>query len=90
MSQAAETSEIFACIACGGSTAEDSDPIYLTLYLPGKTPLEYALQLDSACAEKLRFPIRTRGRKLEDRGGRMGGSEPPTTPWDVLGLSPDE
>ena len=83
-----ENEEVFACVSCGASAAEDSDPIYLTLYLPGKEPMEYALQLDSACAAKLRIPITERGTKLEDRGGVVRGPSPSTSAWDALGLSP--
>jgi hypothetical protein len=88
MSQLGETSNVFACVACGVDAAEDSDPIYLTLYLPGKEPMEYALQLDSACAAKLRIPITTHGERLEDRGGVVRGPSPSTSAWDALGLSP--
>ena len=83
-----ETSEVFACVSCGADAATDSDPIYLTLYLPGKEPTEYALQLDSACAATLRIPITTHGERLEDRGGVVRGPSPSTSAWDALGLSP--
>lgn len=83
-----ETLEVFACISCGASASEDSDPIYLTLYLPGKEPMEYALQLDSACAGKLRIPITAKGERLADRGGLVRGPSPSTSAWDALGLSP--
>lgn len=48
------TSDVFACVSCGTDASRDSDPIYLTLYLPGREPEEIALQLDGACAAKLR------------------------------------
>ena len=82
------TSDVFACVSCGASASEDSDPIYLTLYLPGKEPMEYALQLDSACAAKLRIPITQSGERLPDRGGVVRGPSPSTSAWDALGLSP--
>jgi hypothetical protein len=83
-----ETSDVFACVSCGASASEDSDPIYLTLYLPGKEPMEYALQLDSACAARLRIPITSKGERLADRGGLVRGPSPSTSAWDALGLSP--
>lgn len=83
-----ESSEVFACICCGASAQEDSDPMYLTLYLPGKEPMEYALQLDTACAAKLRSPIVQSGERLADRGGLVRGPSPSTSAWDALGLSP--
>jgi hypothetical protein len=81
-------STVFDCISCGASASEDSDPIYCTLYLPGKEPMEYALQLDGACAAKLRIPITTQGERLPDRGGVVRGPSPSATAWDVLGLAP--
>jgi HSP20 family molecular chaperone IbpA len=82
------TSDVFACVSCGTDASQDSDPIYLTLYLPGKEPEEIALQLDGACAAKLRIPITTQGERLADRGGVVRGPSPLTTAWDALGLSP--
>lgn len=83
-----ETSGVFDCLSCGANASEDSDPIYLTLYLPGKDPMEYAVQLDSACAAKLRIPITSSGERLADRGGLVRGPSPSISAWDALGLSP--
>lgn len=85
-----EISDVFACVVCGTNASEDSDPIYLTLYLPGKEPMEYALQLDGACAASLRAPILDRGERLADRGGVVRGPSPLTTAWDALGLAPSD
>jgi len=82
------TTEVFACVSCGASAANDSDPIYLTLYLPGKEPTEFALQLDGACAAKLRIPLTEKGERLADRGGVVRGPSTLTRDWDALGLSP--
>lgn len=78
----------FACASCGADTSQDSDPIYCTLYLPGHEPTEYAIQLDSACAVKLRIPITGHGQPLPDRGGVVRGPSPSVSAWDALGLSP--
>jgi hypothetical protein len=83
-----ETSEVFACVSCGASAEMDSDPMYVTLYVPGKEPMELALQLDAACAAKLRIPITAQGERLSDRGGLVRGPSPTTTAWDALGLAP--
>jgi hypothetical protein len=80
--------DVFACVSCGADAKEDSDPIYCTLYLPGKEPAEYALQLDAACAAKLRIPITSNGERLPDRGGVVGGPPSSTAAWDALGLAP--
>lgn len=84
----AEMPDVFACVSCGASAETDSDPMYLTLYLPGKEPMEYALQLDAACAARLRIPITEGGERLPDRGGVVRGPSPSTSAWDALGLSP--
>lgn len=80
---------VFACVSCGSSAEMDSDPIYLTLYLPSKEPMEYALQLDGACAARLRIPITSLGEHLPDRGGVVRGPSPSPSAWDALGLAPD-
>ena len=82
-----ESEDVFACISCGASAEEDSDPIYCTLYLPKKEPMEYALQLCGACAGKLRIPIVDRGSRLADRGGLVRGPSPLTSAWDAMGLA---
>lgn len=86
--QLAETLDVFGCVSCGTSCETDSDPMYLTLYLPGKEPMEYALQLDGACAARLRIPITESGERLPDRGGVVRGPSPSTSAWDALGLAP--
>jgi hypothetical protein len=83
-----ENSSVFACVSCGADASEDSDPMYCTLYLPKKEPMEYAVQLDSACAGRLRIPITTNGERLPDRGGVVRGPSPDTSAWDALGLAP--
>jgi hypothetical protein len=83
------TSDVSACLSCGSSTKMDSDPMYLTLYLPGKEPQEFALQLDAVCAAKLRIPIVDQAERLPDRGSLVRGPSPNTSAWDELGLSPD-
>jgi hypothetical protein len=82
------TSGVFDCVSCGSSAETDSDPMYLTLYLPGREPTEYALQLCSACAAKLRIPITSTAERLADRGGLVRGPSPSVSAWDALGLSP--
>jgi hypothetical protein len=89
-SEQAEISSVFACVQCGASAEQDSDPMYCTLYVPGKEPTEYALQLCAACAAHLRVPITTQGERLEDRGGVVRGPSPLTSAWDALGLAPSE
>jgi hypothetical protein len=87
-SQLTETSDVFACVACGASAETDSDPMWCTLYLPGKDRMELALQLDTACAAKLRIPITQNGSRLPDRNAQLRGPSTSTSAWDALGLSP--
>lgn len=79
---------VFACVACGASTDQDSDPVYLTLYLPKREAQEFAIQLDSACAVKVRVAAQHGAEKLPDRGGEVRGPSPDTSAWDALGLAP--
>jgi hypothetical protein len=83
------TSSVFDCVLCGQDASTTSDPIYLTLYLPGKEPQEIALQLCAVCAVSLRIPIGEVGERLADRGGVVRGPSPSLTAWDALGLAPD-
>lgn len=82
------TSHVFACVSCGANAEHDSDPIYCTLYLPGKEPTEYAVQLDSACAARLRIPITELGERLSDRGGVVRGPSPTVSAWEAIGIEP--
>jgi hypothetical protein len=74
-----------SCVSCSTDASEDNDPVYLTLFLPGREPEEFALLLDGACAAKLRNPITQHGERLADRGGVVRGPSPSTTVWDSLG-----
>lgn len=87
--QAAGSSpDVCACLSCGTDASEDLDPVYCTLYLPGKEPMEVELTLDGACAAKLRGPIVDHGERLPDRSGGVRGPSSSVTAWDALGLSP--
>lgn len=88
LSRAEDAADAFACLACGGNCANDSDPVYLTLYLPQREVQEYSLQLDGACAAKLRIQAQEGAERLPDRGGEVRGPSPSTSAWDALGLAP--
>jgi hypothetical protein len=75
---------VFACVNCGADASQDSDPIYLTLYVPNREPEEFQLQLDAACAAKMRGPIVEHGERLPDRGGVVRGPTPSDSIWDAL------
>ncbi len=88
LSSADSSSDVFACVSCGASAATDSDPVYLTLYVPGKEPTEVAIQLDAACAVAIRTRAMAGAERLADRGGLVRGPSPSTSAWDALGLAP--
>jgi len=88
LSAAGSISDVFACVACGASAEHDSDPVYLTLYVPGKDPQELALQLDGPCAVDIRVKAMTGAERLEDRGGVVRGPSTSTSAWDALGIGP--
>lgn len=87
--RAAESAQdVSSCLSCGIDTSEDLDPIYCTLYLPGKEQMELELNLCGACAGKSRIPITDHGERLADRSGGVRGPSPSVTAWDALGLRP--
>lgn len=82
------SSNALACVSCGTDASEDSDPVYLTLYVPGRDPQEYALQLDGPCAVAIRVKAQAGAERLADRGGLVRGPSPSTSAWDAIGLNP--
>jgi hypothetical protein len=75
------------CPACGGSSETDSDPVFITLYLPKQDPREYELDLDAACAAKTRGAMQDGGELLADRQAQGEGPQAPQpSPWDDLEL----
>jgi hypothetical protein len=83
-----ELEDVFSCILCGADASQDSDPLYCTLYVPGRPMEEMAIQACSVCAAKFRGPITQTGTRLPDRGGLVRGPSPDTSVWDKLGLAP--
>lgn len=81
-------SNTFACVSCGTDASQDSDPVYLTLYVPGREPEELALQLDGPCAANMRSQAQVGAERLADRGGLVRGPSPTNTTWDAIGLAP--
>ena len=82
-----DSRDTFACNACGADASGDSDPIYLTLFLPKRDVLEFALQLCGACAAKIRIPIVDQGEVLADRESSMRGPSSSTSTWDAIGAT---
>lgn len=86
--EVSENSDLFVCVLCGGTVQDDSDPVWCTLYVPGQQPREWELQLDAACAVKVRSPITSFGERLPDRAAEVRGPSSLTAAWDALGLAP--
>lgn len=75
------------CPACGGTSTEDSDPVFITLYLPKQEPQEFELDFDAACAAKTRGVMSEGGELLADRQSAVEGpGAPQPSPWDDLEL----
>ncbi len=83
---------VLICPACGISTVDDYDAVYLTYCLPGMPKGQSEMPMCAACAVPLRANALTNARELEDRGAAVGGPqrEPvsATQAWDDLGLRP--
>jgi hypothetical protein len=75
------------CPNCGAANATDLDPLFAVLYLPGSEQREFELELDAACAAKIRTLIVDQGERLTDRSGAgRGPTPPPDNRWAELGL----
>lgn len=81
---------VLLCPACGISTADDYDAVYLTYCLPGMPKGQSEMPLCGACAARTRANALKGARPLEDRGAMVGGPQPqPITAaetWAALGL----
>ncbi len=79
------STSVSMCPACGGDSATELDPCYLTLYVPTREPQEYALPTDASCAAHLRVEAQVGAEKLPDRGASMRGpSSLPSADWGGL------
>jgi len=67
------------CVACGGTSASDWDPVFLNLYLPKQEVREYELHTCAACAAKLRITMQQGAERLEDRSTRSPSPSAPST-----------
>lgn len=82
-----DLTENATCPACGGSSADDADPVFLILYLPKQIEREFELNTDAACAAKIRANIVAAGERLEDRSPSGRGPTPQADdPWTALEL----
>lgn len=82
-----DSTDTATCPACGGSSETDSDPVFITLYLPKQDPREFELNFDAACAAKTRGVMSEGGELLADRQASGEGPEAPRpSPWDELEL----
>jgi hypothetical protein len=86
-SAAQQSDDDHNCPNCGAATSDDLDPLFAVLYLPQSEQREYELELDAACAAKVRTLIVDQGDRLTDRSGRGSGPTPPSdNRWAELDL----
>lgn len=75
------------CPACGTDASADLDPIYLTLYVPGREQLTFDLTTCAVCAAMIRIRAQEGSERLENRQ-LQSSIVSPTKAWDDLGLAP--
>ena len=79
------TSDVTACPLCGVDASTNLDPIYLTLYLPKREPVESALCTCGSCAPNLRNLLRVGAQALANRQENSRGPHdgaPDSDPWE--------
>lgn len=79
------------CPACGTSTENDMDPVYVTTYVPSIGRVRLELPLCAPCAVEIRNRAQQGATKLEDRDPESWGRGPKTeaiTAWAALGIEP--
>jgi hypothetical protein len=72
-SLSANSLDVTVCPICGKDASTDLDPIYLTLYLPKREPVESALCTCASCAPSLRNLLQVGAQRLPDRQGSNQG-----------------
>jgi hypothetical protein len=82
---------VLICPACGISTVDDMDAVYLTYCLPGMPKGQAEMPLCGPCAVEVRNKALEGARELEDRGVGVGGPQPTAQgaaggPWAAIGL----
>jgi len=78
-------SDVTVCPLCGADASINLDPIYLTLYLPKREPVESALCTCASCAPSLRNLLRVGAQALADRQEKSQGlsnGAPGSDPWE--------
>ncbi len=83
---------VLICPACGISTVDDYDAVYLTYCLPGQAKDQSEMPLCGACAVHVRNLALAGAVELEDREVGVGGPQPvapsAAETWASLGLRP--
>lgn len=64
------------CPACGGTSTDDLDPVFLKLYLPQQAEREFELATCAACAVSLLELTRIGATELENRQPAAGAPSP--------------
>lgn len=86
---------LIACPACGISTVDDYDAVYVTYCVPGYPKDQSEMPCCGACAVEVRNKALAGAVPLPDRSGTGGGLGLSPHPgdarslWDELGLAPE-
>lgn len=62
-----DSDNLSLCPQCGGDSAEDLDPIYLTLYAPHQEATRFDLATCAPCAVGIRVLAQENAQRLADR-----------------------
>src|ERR1700752_40360 len=62
-----------ACPGCGSAPLDTPDPVFGTLYAPGREPIEVVMLFDTACAAKAWLSFEDGAQVLPNRQEELGG-----------------
>ena len=83
---------LVACPVCHEGTADNMDPVYATLYVPGQPRMDAEMALCPRDAVEIRNRALLGAESLQDRQSALGGSSPPpptaADTWAALGITP--
>jgi hypothetical protein len=75
------SSDLAACPGCGKDSSVDQSPIYLTVFVPKREPLELALPMCRSCATEWHALLRVNSTKAADRQGLGPQAPDPWSDW---------
>jgi len=80
-----DSGDLSLCPGCGGDSASDLDPVFLTLYMPRQEQRTFELGTCSACAAEIRISALEGAEPLKDRQSTNGAAlDTAKTAWDWM------